>query len=166
MLNRDDWSVLRDDSVLPTGSYILVYQLNKNHEFDQYVQRFASKVGLPVYRIAYGVHEKRKGEHTIVCPPVGGFVSLFMNAEYVITDSFHGTAFSMNLGRKFVAISPGRFSGRIMNLLGMTGETRHYLDDWRDLDIANQPIDHAHVAQVLETKRTETKAFLVKAINE
>ena len=53
-----------------------------------------------------------------------------------------------------------------MNLLGMTGETRHYLDDWRDLDIANQPIDHAHVAQVLETKRTETKAFLVKAINE
>lgn len=166
MLNHDDWSVLRDDSVLPTGSYILVYQLNKNHEFDQYVQRFASKVGLPVYRIAYGVHEKRKGEHTIVCPPVGGFVSLFMNAEYVITDSFHGTAFSMNLGRKFVAISPGRFSGRIMNLLGMTGETRHYLDDWRDLDIANQPIDHAHVAQVLETKRTETKAFLVKAINE
>ena len=72
----------------------------------------------------------------------------------------------MNLGRKFVAISPGRFSGRIMNLLGMTGETRHYLDDWRDLDIANQPIDHAHVAQVLETKRTEAKAFLVKAINE
>ena len=89
-----------------------------------------------------------------------------MNAEYVITDSFHGTAFSMNLGRKFVAISPGRFSGRIMNLLEMSGETRHYLDDWRDLDIADQPINHTHVAQILETKRTEAKAFLVKAINE
>ncbi|MEO3412817.1 polysaccharide pyruvyl transferase family protein, partial [Bifidobacterium adolescentis] len=128
MLNRDDWSVLRDDSVLPAEPYILVYQLNKNHEFDQYVQRFADKTGLPVYRIAYGVHEKRKGEHAIICPTVGGFVSLFMNAEYVITDSFHGTAFSMNLERKFVAISPGRFSGRIMNLLEMTGETSHYLD--------------------------------------
>lgn len=71
MLNRDDWSVLRDDSVLPAEPYILVYQLNKNHEFDQYVQRFADKTGLPVYRIAYGVHEKRKGEHAIICPTVG-----------------------------------------------------------------------------------------------
>ena len=72
----------------------------------------------------------------------------------------------MNLGRKFVAISPGRFSGRIMNLLEMTGETRHYLDDWRNLDIANQPIDYTYVTQVLETKRAEAKAFLSKAIDE
>ena len=72
----------------------------------------------------------------------------------------------MNLERKFVAISPGRFSGRIMNLLEMTGETSHYLDDWRNLDIADQPIDHTHVAQVLETKRTEAQTFLDKAINE
>ena len=48
----------------------------------------------------------------------------------------------------------------------MTGETRHYLDDWRNLDIANQPIDYTYVTQVLETKRAEAKAFLSKAIDE
>lgn len=166
MLTRDDWGQLRDDSVLPSEPYILIYQLNRNHEFDEYAQRLSVRLGLPIYRIAYGVHEKRKGEHTVVCPSVGGFVSLFMNAEYVVTDSFHGTAFSMNLGRKFVAISPGRFSGRIMNLLEMTGETNHYLDDWHDIDVADQTIDYKHVQRIFETKRAEAKAFLNMAIND
>ena len=166
MLDKEDWGQLRDDGVLPNCPYILIYQLNRNREFDEYARRLSKKLGLPLYRIAYGVHERRHGEHTIVCPSVAGFVSLFMNAEYVITDSFHGTAFSVNLNRKFVSISPGRFPGRIMNLLNMTGETRHYLDDWRNLDIVDQPIDYTHVQQVFEAKRAEARDFLTKAVND
>ena len=89
-----------------------------------------------------------------------------MNAEYVITDSFHGTAFSMNLGRPFVSISPGRFSGRIMNLLEMTGETSRYLDDYGNLSIAEQPIDFTRIQNVFDIKREEARAFLRSAISE
>ena len=128
MLTQDDWAELHSDDV-PKEPFILIYQLNQNHEFDEYAKRLSEKLGLPLYRIAYGVNERRAGVHTIVCPTVEQFVSLFMSAEYVVTDSFHGTAFSMNLSKKFVSISPGRFSGRIMNLLEMTGETGQYLQD-------------------------------------
>lgn len=166
MLTREDWGQLASNKRIPTQPYILIYQLNKNPEFDQYAQKLSKKLGLPLYRIAYGVHEKRRGEHTIVCPRVEEFLGLFLSAEYVLTDSFHGTAFSVNLGRKFVAISPGRFSGRIMNLLSMTGATNHYLDDYRNLGIVDQPYDFEHAQQIFARKRSEAKAFLTTAVNE
>lgn len=166
MLTKEDWSVLNDESVVPKGPYILIYQLNKDREFDKYAHKLSIKMGLPLYRIAYGVHERRKNEHTIICPSVEGFVSLFLHAEVVITDSFHGTAFSLNLSRKFVTINPGRFSGRIMNLLKMTDETRHYLEDYRDLDIASYPVNEVQTARIFSSKREEARKFLEKAINE
>lgn len=166
MLTREDWGQLASNKRIPIQPYILIYQLNKNPEFDQYAQKLSKKLGLPLYRIAYGVHEKRRGEHTIVCPRVEEFLGLFLSAEYVLTDSFHGTAFSVNLGRKFVAISPGRFSGRIMNLLSMTGATNHYLDDYRNLGIVDQPYDFEHAQQIFARKRSEAKAFLTTAVNE
>lgn len=166
MLTREDWEQIASNKRIPAQPYILIYQLNKNPEFDQYAQKLSKKLHLPLYRIAYGVHEKRKGEHTIVCPKVEEFLGLFMNAEYVLTDSFHGTAFSLNLGRKFVSISPGRFSGRIMNLLKMTGVTDHYLEDYRDVKIADNPIDFGYVQSVFKDKRLRAETFLRNAINE
>ena len=163
MLTQDDWAELHSDDV-PKEPFILIYQLNRNHEFDEYAKRLSEKLGLPLYRIAYGVNERRAGVHTIVCPTVEQFVSLFMSAEYVVTDSFHGTAFSMNLSKKFVSISPGRVSGRIMNLLEMTGETGQYLQDYRDLSVVDNPIDYQHVHQVFEIKRGEARSFLVQAL--
>ena len=166
MLTREDWEQIASNKRIPAQPYILIYQLNKNPEFDQYAQKLSKKLGLPLYRIAYGVHERRRGEHTIVCPRVEEFLGLFLSAEYVLTDSFHGTAFSVNLGRKFVSISPGRFSGRIMNLLSMTGATNHYLDDYRNLSIVNQPYDFAYAQQVFARKRLVAKSFLTTAVNE
>lgn len=166
MLTRSDWGRIASRKLVPGQSYILIYQLNKNPEFDKYAQRLSKKLQLPLYRIAYGVHEKRKGEHAIVCPKVEEFLGLFMNAEYVLTDSFHGTAFSVNLQRKFVAISPGRFSGRIMNLLSMTDMANHYLDDYRNLDIADQSFDFTHAQDVLANKRREATNFLLTAVRE
>lgn len=164
MLNRDDWEEIADGWVSPEP-YILVYQLNRNAEFDSYVQKVAKKTGLKVMRIAYGVHEKRSGENAVVCPSVGRFLSLFLGAEIVITDSFHGTAYSVNLGKKFVAISPGRFNGRIANLLAMTGLEDHWLQSFKNLELAEASFNHGSVKKVLDSKRREATVFLDNAVN-
>lgn len=166
MLDRAAWGNIASKALVPNQPYILIYQLNKNSEFDQYAQKLSKKLQLPIYRIAYGIHEKRKGEHIIVCPRVEEFLGLFMNAEYVLTDSFHGTAFSLNLGRKFVAISPGRFSGRIMNLLRLTNMENRYLKDYRDLGIVDQTFNFTYAQSTFSHKRKEAEDFLSKAINE
>lgn len=163
MLDKDGWSRLASGEV-PSVPYLLVYQLNRSHEFDACVQRLSKKTGLPAYRIAYGSHERRRGERMIVAPAVGRFAQLFLHAEVVVTDSFHGTAFSLNLGKRFVSISPGRFSGRIVNVLEMTGESDRYLKDCRDVGIVDEPIDWPRVQGLLEAKRQEARSFLIDAM--
>lgn len=164
MLKRDDWEEIAD-SWVSSEPYILVYQLNRNAEFDSYVQKVSKKTGLKVMRIAYGVHEKRSGENAVVCPSVGRFLSLFLGAEIVITDSFHGTAYSVNLGKKFVSISPGRFSGRIANLLDMTGLENHMLTSFSDFGIAEEYWNFDSAQYSLDQERKRAISFLSNAIS-
>lgn len=165
MLRREEWAEIGDGWTNPEP-YILVYQLNRNTDFDRYVQDVSKKTGLKALRIAYGVHERRKGEETVVCPSVERFLSLFLEAEIVITDSFHGTAYSVNLGKRFVAVAPGRFSGRIANLLGMTGLESHLLSDFRDIGIADEIFDSSTVQERLDKERAKADAFLRDALGD
>lgn len=163
MLGPAEWRAV-SDGWEPNRPYILLYQLNRNPDFDAYAQRVSKAAGLPVVRIAYGVHERRRGETAVVCPPVGRFLSLFCGAELVLTDSFHGTAFSVNLGKPFVSVSPGRFSGRIAGFLGMVGLEERYLEDFRDTGLADEPMEASAAQRALEAKREEARGFLAHAI--
>lgn len=163
MLDREEWGAVADGwiSEIP---YILVYQLNRNPEFDAYVQSVSKVTGLPVVRPAYGVHERRRGERTVLCPSVGHFLSLFLEAHLVITDSFHGTAFSVNFEKPFVSIAPERFSGRIGNLLAMTGLEERLLDDWRDVMLATRELDFSTARDSLAYERRHARDFLCGAL--
>lgn len=164
MLSREEWRALSDGSA-PSTPYILVYQLNKSPEFDRYISQISKKMGLPVYRLGYGVHERRKGERLVACPTLNAFISYFLNAELVLTDSFHGTAFSINLKKRFIAVSPGRFSGRINNLLKMVGATERYVgEDFNDFSLLEEPIDFQRCDSELDVERDKATAFLVDAL--
>lgn len=163
MLSPAEWQAA-SDGWEPDDPYILLYQLNRNPDFDAYAQRVSKATGLPVVRIAYGVHERRKGETAIICPSVERFLSLFYGAKLVLTDSFHGTAFSVNLGKPFVSVSPGRFSGRIAGFLGMVGLDGRYLEDIHDTRLADEPVDFSAAQRVLKERRDEARKFLVQAI--
>ena len=41
------------------------------------------------------------------------FVSYIAHAEYVITDSFHGTAFSINFNKQFVCVRAPKYNSRL-----------------------------------------------------
>lgn len=163
MLGPAEWRAV-SDGWEPDRPYILLYQLNRNPNFDEYAQRVSKAARLPVVRIAYGVHEKRRGETAVVCPSVGRFLSLFCGAELVLTDSFHGTAFSVNLGKPFVSIAPERFSGRIGNLLRMTGLEGRLLGDWNDVSLAAEKLNFSMARVVLSRERERARGFLRGAL--
>lgn len=164
MLNPADWRAV-SDGWSPERPYILLYQLNRSPDFDAYAQRVSKLIGLPVVRIAYGIHEKRRNEAVVICPTVGRFLSLFFGAELVLTDSFHGSAFSVNLGKPFVSIAPERFSSRIGNLLAMTGLEGRLLDDWNDVTLASEKLDFSEARAVLARERERAWGFLCGALD-
>jgi hypothetical protein len=144
--------------------YVLVYQLNKNKEFDQYAKSFSKQKGLKLIRISYDYNNFYKPGRLICCPKVEEFLSLIYYAGYVITDSFHGTAFSINFNKKFAVISPPRFGTRLYSLLELTGLSGKVITDFDDFTVPDINIDYDKVNSLLDMNRAEADDFLDKAL--
>ena len=95
------WSELSDSSaVRPEGDYILIYSLAFDTGAVKTAKRIAAKLKLPVMIIhPTGARQPFRGKQLYNVGPCE-FLYLIRNAALVITDSFHGTAFSLIFGKK------------------------------------------------------------------
>lgn len=145
--------------------YVLVYQLNTNKEFDRYAKEFAKRKRLKLVRFCIRHYQMIRGGHPVIIPKVEDFVRLIANAKYVITDSFHATAFSINLNTDMICIYPHEFGGRLASILNLTGLTDRHLRDYNDFSLLDaKPIDFKPVNEVLTRERKIGEDFLTKAL--
>ena len=141
--------------------YILVYQLNSNNpQFDKYVKKLSKKKKMPVIRISVVNYQILKYGKLAFCPSVNEFLSYFDKAEYIITDSFHATGFSINFNKKFICIFPEKFSTRLQNILDLTGLQERQVKDCEDYSIIDKEIDYKRVNKIIENERKKSIDFL------
>lgn len=163
MLEAEEWRKLATKQKREKP-YILIYQLNPNPQMDQYAGQLAQKRGWDVIRIGFGRSDRRKGGKCVMLPSVEEFLGLFCDAACVLTDSFHATAFSLNLGTDFISVLPKRFGTRIEGVLNMTGTSFRLLEKYDDFDILENKIDKARVQDILKHEREKGILFLKKAL--
>lgn len=164
MLTGEEWKELTQD-IKYKGKYILVYQLNTNNKkFDEYVKNLSKNKKMPVIRISNVIYQKVKYGKFIYCPKIEEFLSYFANAEYIVTDSFHGTGFSINFNKKFVCIFPEKFSSRLQSILNLTGLEERRVTDFQNFDLVSKEIDYSKVNGIIQKEREKAKSFLSKAI--
>ncbi len=167
LLDKDMWKKIVKGKELEKkdGKYILVYQLNmKNKEFDDYVKKLSKAKKMPVIRVSINNYQRFKYGILIDTPNVLDFLDYFINAEYVVTDSFHGTAFSINLNKKFICVFPKKFSARLQSILELTGLEDRKLNNNNDLNQIDKEIDYDKVNKILEQERIKTNNFIDKAL--
>lgn len=68
----------------------------------QLVRILSKKSNIPFYVIPVSTQQKNSGDAVPFEVGPSEFVSLIRNAEYVVTDSFHGMAFSVNYNIPFI----------------------------------------------------------------
>lgn len=159
MLGAEEWKQIAV-KVKYNRPYLLIYQLNPNSQMDRYAEKLAQKKGWDVVRIGFGATDKRKSGTCIVLPSVERFLGLFFGARCVLTDSFHATAFSLNLGIDFISVMPPRFGTRIESILELTGTSARLLKSFNDFKICEISIDKEYVDNVLEQERQKGILFL------
>ena len=92
-------------------------------------------------------------------PTVEQFLSLIYYANYVITDSFHCTAFSLNFNKEFFTFYPGKYSARLQSILTLTGTDNRA--EPKNADNL-KAIDYVSVNAVLNKERERATAFIEK----
>lgn len=162
MINSRHWgeiSEVRSDA----GRYLLVYQLNKGAEFEALIRNISRDLGLTPVRLSVKSLARWRTRGRVVQPTVEEYVSLFRNAGHVVTDSFHGTAFSINFNTPFTSFLPPKYGERIESVLEMTGLQRRLATSSTDYDVT--PFDWNPVNDQLEGARKRTQDFVESALS-
>ena len=170
LLNKDEWmQVAKQYDNIPER-YVLVYTLFESPAIFNLAKRIVKEKGISVLRIAKrGYFVSRiDGIRNISDAGPAEFISLIAGADYVVTDSFHGTAFSVNLGIPFsvVVSSKKKNNSRMVSLLDVVGLGKHLITDDCDIESVEYEvsIDIKVVNQTVEAARNKSIDFLKRAI--
>jgi len=177
LLTREQWDTVRSDRAYTDERYIFCYFLGTNRAHREYAEKLRSMTGYKIVALQH-LDELVKSDIDFgdikpfdVTP--GDLVNLIANAELVITDSFHGTMFSIYYHKRFFTFS--RFSdtgknstnSRIATILGRLGLQARYTDPSEDPGLRlNMDIDWDSVDGRLAAFRAESLEYLSNAVGK
>ncbi len=174
LLNKNDWAKIVDNEKcepLPNKKYIFCYFIGKNREWEKLVKEYAEKNCYEVYCAP---------SESYIIPDVGiskpelgveDFVNYLMNADVVVTDSFHAVALSINFNKNFVVFK--RFkdtdkksqNSRIIDILSTFKLSDCLIDGNNTIEnVLKQNIDFIKTNDILKELRDYSEKFLINAI--
>lgn len=168
LLNENDWQIIADTSKLKIKKpFILVYILK--YSFSPYpiateiIRKVHEQYQMPVVAIRYSARENLGIKDVIDLHEGIGpedFVWLFMNASFVVTTSFHGTVFSINLKKAFYSIYDSSIEDdRIYSILQLLGAESCGVDISKGF-VSSNPIVDDEISKALITEREKSIRFL------
>ncbi|MBR4920424.1 MAG: polysaccharide pyruvyl transferase family protein [Prevotella sp.] len=171
LLQKEEWE--KEVAKFPDveGNYLLIYTLSGSPHIRKMAIGIARQLNLTVVNIKSNYIEE-PNDGTIHFYEIGPeeWVGLLSNAKYVVTDSFHGTAFSINFNIPFtILVNPvSMMNSRVLSILKITGlESRIVYDELKDLEIPKQlEIDFESVNSVLNEWKKKSIGFLETALKQ
>lgn len=156
LLKQADYEKLLKGTKASEGRYAAIYVLDITPQIDRIIKTICKKKNLkPLY---LGVPTK-KGY-----PSIESWLSGIFNSEFVITDSFHGTVFSILSHKPFATVvNAGRGASRFESLLGSLGLINRLVSD--DCSVMDEHIDYDKVDAQLDQYRESSLNFLKQALN-
>lgn len=106
LLEKEDWDKIATPSRLVREKYIFCYFMGNNPEQREFVKRIAKSKGCKIVGLIH-LDQYIKSDEAFVDYALwnispADFVALVRDAEYVCTDSFHGTVFSIIFHKNFL----------------------------------------------------------------
>ncbi len=145
-----------------TKPYILLYSREYNSEMVKFADKLAQKYKLKVIEISLRIQNcfKHKMAYNT---GVDEFLGLVKNAEYVITNSYHGAIFAMQFRREYYVFSRSGCSNKIQALLNLVGLDERLLTS---ADCEEQmKIDYNNVWDIIKIERQKSIEYLKTALN-
>lgn len=153
---------------------IFTYVLDRNKEKNAIIDQISDELGLGSFEVMPQQNYRMELEdgfdiHKCIFPKTEQWLRAFMDAEFVITDSFHGTAFSILFNKPFIAIvNKKRGASRFYSLLKTFGLENRVITEEESIDLSliREKIDFVEVNRILNEERERSKIFLKHALND
>jgi len=177
LIDKKYWNELKGEKRFIEEKYIFCYFLGNNLPHRDFANRFKEKTGYKLIALQHldelVLSDINFADEKPFNVGPAEFVNLISNAEYILTDSFHGTIFSLLYEKQFYTFS--RFesktsastNSRIESLLNSVGiNNRHLKANSNIDDCLKLEIDYNNVQHCLENFRNESRSYLFNALKD
>ncbi len=163
LLPAEAYEALLPKEPLETEPYVLVYTMPgpAQKQANEAAKKLAEKTELRLIDVNGNPNaENRKiGDQRIGSP--AEFLWYVKNAAYVVTNSFHGTVFSVLFKKRFAVILHKETGNRVSELLDKLGLSERYTDKTGEMQrILNLASDWNAAHRKLEALRAESERYL------
>ena len=176
LLTKEEWEQETVQEKIILDKYILCYFLGSNIEHRKFAEKLREKTGYKIVSLNHAdEYVKYSDTFADITPYDIGpreWINLIKNAEYVCTDSFHGTVFSLLFNKTFFDFR--RYSesnkmstnSRIDSLLDLAGvDKNRILTGNEDVDtVIKYKINYNKVNKNIDKIRQESKEWLLNSI--
>lgn len=161
LLSAEEWKQLAIKRSF-VDKYIFLYDFDCNEEIIKYVKCLSKKNGWKIYSFFKNEHADRSFEKE--GPEV--FLSLIKDAQMIVSNSFHATAFSVIFEKQFVVFErTEKINTRMRDLLECLNlSNRLILNVGNILD--EQLIDYTNINEVLSRECAKAKGFISQVLEE
>lgn len=162
-LDKNQWCEFCSDELFQY-KYILVYDFEpKGRRIARLAKRVARLMKCKIYSVGPFSHQYADKSFVDVGPEV--FLSMVNNAQCVISNSFHGTAFSIIFGKNFFVVDrEDGLNVRMHDLLGKYGLTNRLADCDINDEMLLKSIDYSRIENLLRQDIDNSKLFLLRQI--
>lgn len=168
LLSKEHYNNLVESENAPASPGNLnVYVLDKTPEKDKLVRQIEEKLQLKAFEV---LPVKRLNEQKVtkvniedfVYPNPAAWIRGFQDAKFVVTDSFHGTVFSILFNKPFISIAnTGRGLNRLTSLLKMFNLEKRLIFSSKDISHFNlNEIDWVNTEAILSYNKEKSIQFL------
>ena len=128
LLTASEWSEIAKSPDV-NGKYILVYMVPKQDSIIEHAMKLKKETGLPIVMLSKNLKPLNVIHRGDSSPEE--YVGWFKNAEYVVTNSFHGTAFSCIFNKNiWIDLNTERgFNTRSSSLIELCGLSAYVSKD-------------------------------------
>ena len=143
LLSEQKWKDFTTKCNDSKENYILVFNVLKGNSMFQFAEYLAETTNKRIVVLTTSIKKRVRGEYIRAADPLQ-FLSLFEHADYIITNSFHGTAFSLIFNKKFyVEVRAGGdiINTRVINLFETLNIPAKRLDGWNDIITVEEDYD-------------------------
>lgn len=168
LLSFDDYSGISDKKTF-RRDYIVVYSAMRDQRLYDLAFHLRKLTGLPIVNLGY--HFKGADKHEYLKGP-GNWLNRIRKAKYVITNSFHGTVFSILAKSKFFVVPNEKkthkgLNARFVELLNSLGLSQQMISNETELEERfNQEINFEKAFKLLAKRRESSYIFIKEVINK
>ncbi len=171
MITKEEWLSIAAKEPIIKEKYIFLYTLRgvrKGLLWGKYISEIAKKLNMRVVCISPFFPVLTPRVKNIYSAGPEEFVNLINNASLIFTDSFHGTAFSINLNKPFFSLTPEKERDvRKKEIIDTLGVGDRILSNYKQVaEIEEWELDYSKriTNQKLKELRKEGQDYLRTAI--